>query len=254
MGEHDVYLNDYATRCFRDIADWDYVTARSAFRMGAHVQFLWCGLQAIEKYLKAILLYNRVSWASERIGHDLSRALEVAEKLPFRIELSEPSKKMIAHLDTYGRFRYLDVPYHVERKHLVMLDKAIYEIRSYCRVLNYTLGINDADIIQMMPRHLEAIAQAKESPSRKTRIPGGVLELILDDRTHAARPALVWKNLFFNNHGRRKVAFQWGFHAVNAPLSLRPELLDTLLQFIWLPGEVVRAYREELARRGKGAP
>lgn len=60
MSGDEADLNNFATRSFRDVADQDYVLARIAYRSELYAQFLWSGLQAIEKYLKAILLYNRI--------------------------------------------------------------------------------------------------------------------------------------------------------------------------------------------------
>ncbi len=54
-------VNDYITRSFRDVADEDYVAARALYRDGLDRQFLWAALQSVEKYLKAILAYNRIS-------------------------------------------------------------------------------------------------------------------------------------------------------------------------------------------------
>jgi HEPN domain-containing protein len=43
---------------FRDAADEDYLIARMAARSGLQFQYCWSSQQAIEKYLKAILLLN----------------------------------------------------------------------------------------------------------------------------------------------------------------------------------------------------
>ena len=56
----EVLPNDFAIRCFRDIEDGDYVSARMAYRAGLTMQYLWASQQAIEKYLKCILLPNRI--------------------------------------------------------------------------------------------------------------------------------------------------------------------------------------------------
>jgi hypothetical protein len=109
----DAYLNDFATRSFRDTADEDYIMARSAYRAELDTQFLWSDLQAIEKYIKAILLYNRIAQPQKhgtRLGHALDRGLKELKKLPFAVKLSKTSHDIIKHLDTYGRFRYLDNP------------------------------------------------------------------------------------------------------------------------------------------------
>ncbi|MCA1796649.1 MAG: HEPN domain-containing protein [Geobacteraceae bacterium] len=57
--EKRILINDFATRSFRDVADQDYIAARLSYRHGLYPQFHWQSLQALEKYLKAILLYNR---------------------------------------------------------------------------------------------------------------------------------------------------------------------------------------------------
>lgn len=45
-------LNDFAIRCFRDVADDDYIAARMACPTELVLQYLWASQQAIEKYLK----------------------------------------------------------------------------------------------------------------------------------------------------------------------------------------------------------
>ena len=55
----EISLINFANRCFRNIADKDYIAARLCYRNGLVPQFHWQALQAIEKYLKAILLINR---------------------------------------------------------------------------------------------------------------------------------------------------------------------------------------------------
>jgi len=53
-----VVLNTYATDIFRNQADFDYISARANYRLKLRQQFLWSAQQAVEKYLKAILLFN----------------------------------------------------------------------------------------------------------------------------------------------------------------------------------------------------
>ncbi|HCT5171431.1 TPA: HEPN domain-containing protein, partial [Enterobacter cloacae] len=56
----ELLLNDAARRSFRDMADQDYLSARLCYKHKLNFQFLWLSQQAVEKYIKAILLYNRV--------------------------------------------------------------------------------------------------------------------------------------------------------------------------------------------------
>ena len=53
-----VVLNTFASDIFRRQADFDYIAARANYRMHLRQQFLWSAQQAMEKYLKAILLFN----------------------------------------------------------------------------------------------------------------------------------------------------------------------------------------------------
>ncbi len=59
--ELQVILNTFARDVFRKQADYDYIAARMNYRMRLREQFLWSGQQAVEKYFKAILLYNGIS-------------------------------------------------------------------------------------------------------------------------------------------------------------------------------------------------
>lgn len=248
--KYDPYLNDFATRSFRDTADHDYIMARAAYRNELDAQFLWSGLQAIEKYIKAILLYNRIPQPTkpdERLGHSLSRGLKALEQLPFSIKLADTSHEIIKHLDTYGRFRYLDTPYFIRHNELIKLDKAVWEIRLYCRVINHQLKVGD-ELVDMLPHHLADIEQALRDPG-----PGhgtfGEIEAILSNKKHPARPALVWKNLFFNRHNRKTIKWRGRGHSVNSPLSLHPEILGEVLKYVWIPKEVQRAYEKALMER-----
>ncbi|UGB44644.1 hypothetical protein LQ772_11660 [Frateuria edaphi] len=250
--KYDPYLNDFATRSFRDTADQDYIMARAAYRSELNAQFLWSGLQAIEKYIKAILLYNRIPQPMKRdelLGHHLDRGVKALEALPFRMKLSNTSHEIIEHLDTYGRFRYLDTSYFVRDNELLKLDKAVWEIRLYCRVINHKLKV-DGKNVDMLPYHLADIERELKDP-RPVVGTGGVIETVLSNKKHAARTALVWKNLFFNCHNRKTIKWRSRTHSVNSPLSLHPEILEEVLKFVWLPGEVKRAYERKLSERMK---
>jgi HEPN domain-containing protein len=138
----DILLNDFAIRSFRDMTDGDYVVARMAYRARFPPQFMWSALQAVEKYLKCMLVLNRVK--ATGLGHDLHKALSRVEaRLPFKIKLSDKSRDLIRHLDRYGRFRYFESSYHVRDLEMTKLDLAVWELRRYCTILNYSLQLPD---------------------------------------------------------------------------------------------------------------
>jgi HEPN domain-containing protein len=68
-----IALFTLATEVFREQADKDYIVARSCYRMNLREQFLWASLQACEKYLKGILLFNERSARHDPALYDRSR-------------------------------------------------------------------------------------------------------------------------------------------------------------------------------------
>ncbi len=218
-----------------------------SYRAGLISQFHWSGLQAVEKYLKAIFLLNRIK--AKDVNHNLAKALNYVKELPFDIKLSPSSKKLLEYLDTFGRFRYLESSYYVDGPKLIELDKTIWEIRRYCRVLNYDLKLANGQTKNMFDLELERITNSEKEAPYKFRLAGGALEEILDKKDNPARKPLIWQNGFFGSATRNKVKMVIHFHSMNSPLSLHPEILDEVLNYIFLPKEVVKAYREELTKR-----
>lgn len=245
----DTLLDDFAVRCFRDVADHDYIVARMAYRASLFQQFHWSSLQAVEKYLKAILLFNRIK--ARNVNHDLGWAIKHTEKLPFEIRLSESSKRFIDHVDTFGRFRYLESSFYIYGPKLVELDKTVWEFRRYCTRINYEERFQDGRPINMMHYKLEQINRSEYENSQKFRLLGGTLEKIIDKKDHPARQALIWQNAFFGSSRRRNVTMPVYTHSTNAPLTLHPEILEEVLRYVFLPKEVVEAYRQELSKRSK---
>ncbi|CAG1022954.1 hypothetical protein DOJK_02016 [Patescibacteria group bacterium] len=242
-----IYLNDFATRSFRDVADQDYIAARLSYRNGLYTQFHWQSLQAFEKYLKAILLYNRIK--ANDINHDLARAIKHTEKLPFGIRRSDSTDEFIKHISRFGRFRYLESSYSIHGPKLVELDKAVWEIRRYCRVLNYDLNIGGGTLKNMLELEIEGIINAEKSPPHKFKIHGGLLEKIIENPENVSRGALIWQNAFFGTVTRKSVKVPTPFQAVNSPLSLHPEMIDKVIEYVFLPKEVITAYREAVKEK-----
>lgn len=222
----DSLLNDFAIRSFRDIGDADYIAARMACRAALVTQYLWGSQQAIEKYLKCILLLNRVPAANVR--HDLGAALSsINASGKLTMDLTGGTKEFIERLDVYGRFRYQEISNHAFGLEIVTLDRAAWELRRYCT-------------LSAQPR--QAILR-DGFPAPMVRIPGGYLERIIDEKENAARGPLLWQNAFFGNRARRTVRLKGWFKASNSPLYLHPEILDEVLKYVFLPKEVIAGYR-----------
>jgi len=241
-------LNDFATRSFRDTADGDYVAARLAYRARLIPQFLWLSLQSLEKYVKCILVLNRVSAIHRR--HEVTPLLnrfQAARK--FDIKLSRSSRSFIEYLDTYGRHRYFETPYYTRDVEIMRLDLAVWEVRRYAHVIDYYIA-TPKGIVHLLQQELRQIENAENRPHRY-RIMGGVLEGIVAKRDHPSREPLLWQNAFFGGRHRRTVRLAAHFHAANSPLSLHPEILDEVLRFVYLPADVVQEYRRLAEQAGK---
>lgn len=235
-------LNNFATRSFRDIGDGDYIAARLSFRAQLMPQFLWQSLQTIEKYLKCILVLNRIQAPK---SHDIQKLLESFEKTKkFDVRLSPETRKFFTYLDTYGRFRYYETPYYTRGYELFSLDRAVWELRRYARVIDYKIKIDDGGDIHFLKHELAKNEQAEQRPPQEFSIIGGHLERVLAKRDHPSRSALIWHNIYFGSGRRKTVKHQKMSSSGNSPLALNPELLDEVLKYVFLPKDVVAAYRK----------
>lgn len=251
----DPRLNSFAIRSFRDTADYDYINARLAWRGRLIPQFHWAALQSIEKYLKCVLMLNRVPRdPKDRLSHDLGKALARVEKnLTFPIRLSASSRELIEHLDKFGRFRYLEVSYYARGLEVLQLDQAVWELRRYCQWLNTTLKLDDGKVINLQPLLLKSFESAEAAP-HKFRLIGGQVEKILADPSHPAREALVWRNMYFGSRTRKQVRIRSYSPSTNAPLAMDPDLLDEVLKYVEVPSAVATAYRTSQAARKQNRP
>jgi HEPN domain-containing protein len=241
MTSPDALLNDFTIRSFRDTADQDYIAARLAFRARLISQFLWSSLQAFEKYLKCLLVLNRIP---AKRGHDLGEILQEFEKQnSFEIRLTPPTRKFLQFLDTYGRHRYFESSWYVMGGELVDLDRAVWEVRRYARVMFYEFHFTDRPKVSALPIELRRNIDAESRHPHEFHTMGGHLESIVEKKTHPARDALIWQNGFFGRSHRRSVQMRSGLQAANSPLTLHPELLDEVLKYVWLPKDVIHAYR-----------
>lgn len=244
----DRHINGFATQSFRDQADRDYIAARLACRADLMPQFLWSAQQAVEKYLKAILLYNRVP--AKRVGHNIETALQLVEAIPktlFTINLSSRSRKFIDHLATCGQNRYIEQPYHVSGHVLVDLDLAVWELRRYCQVLNVFGKVLPEKEQKLLAQALADLTKSDTEPRHKFRLHGGFLEEVLKSPKHLARSSLLWNNATFASRKRATIKVRDHVMGGNPLLYLYPEMLNELLQYVSLPGKLEQAYKDHLA-------
>jgi len=243
ISHKDRLINDFATRCFRDMADGDYIAARLAYRAKLFPQFLWLGHQSIEKYLKCILLQNRI--VAKDVSHDLLAGLaklDAHNRYPVR--LSDMSRKFVEYLNNYGSgLRYLDVSYYLLNHEILLLDHTVWDLRRYAEAHDFWVRGPDGNLISLLPSGLAKIRRSETEP--KARFPGvgGLLEKIIADRKHPAREPLLWQNPRFGRV-RKTIRLRGHLSAVNAPLFLHPEIVDDVGHYVHIPKDVAAAYRE----------
>jgi HEPN domain-containing protein len=244
---------DFARRSFRDVADHDYVLARVAFRRGLDVQFLYLGHQAVEKYLKAILVFNFVSTKS--LKHDLPAALnKVRTCLPFRVKIPDDVAEFVARLSAFTS-RYFEYSYGVSGRRLNALDKAVWHIRRYCADWNCVERHEDGTFTETLNIPLDRIhaADYKKEPFR-FRLPFGVLEDLLADGSSELRSELVWNNRYFWDGAAAPVHHLRGASA-NPTLTLHPEAFEELDKLVHFSGEFRNHFQPKpKKRRTRTAP
>jgi hypothetical protein len=223
----DDALNDFAIRCFRDEGDADYISARMAFRAALDGPVLWASQQTIEKYLKCILLLNRIK--ARDIYHELDKALDCLAGFP--LDLTPATTSFIEHVDAFGKSRYLEVSRVAYGRDIVRLDRAVWELRRYCT-------------LSESPRLIKLL-RGVPPPKPKVQLPGGYLESIIDEPNDPAREPLLWRNLFFGVRTRRYVRVSGWTKAKNSPLYVTPQVLDEVLTYVHIPKAVVTAYRTQ---------
>lgn len=246
----DPQINDFATRSFRDLADQDYIAARIAYRLELDQQFQWCALQAIEKYLKAILVYNRCS--SKNLGHDLRRALARVKQLgALQFEVPRDVEEFVGYISDYGVDRYLSHPTYLRYGAFLTLDKAIWHIRRYCFGMHQVVLLRDGtekDLFEINRR--KATNPYFLGHPHKYRLFGGYLEKVIEKRRAAYEP-LVWKNFFYGRARKRRIRnFTFRTSSVNPTHALHEEIFGALDDLVDFPAGIRKHYQARAGNRG----
>lgn len=217
--ELQVILNTFASDVFRRQADFDYVAARENFRMQLRQQFLWSAQQAIEKYLKAILLFNDKSARypqkkhpqekPKEFNHNLAALIQEVETITiFKFELGQKHQRFLKYLDQQGQNRYLSTTAYNTGEVLQQLDETVWHIRRYCQYMpDRWLGSQEP-----VPGLREASVRAALNPAHADHpqlfsIRAGDLEKIVKrPSSDPTRRALVWANMFYGSSRRKRVS------------------------------------------------
>ena len=226
-------LNTFATDIFRRQADCDYIAARANYRMKLRQQFLWSAHQALEKYLKAILLFNGRSAryyipageAKKReFRHDLDALLGEVQKIELlQFDIGPDDHKFLKYLSHQGGAnRYLSTSAYNASDAIHSLDRLVWHIRRYCQFIpDRGIGCREA-----VPGMQEAVVRSINDPSFKNSphtfaLFAGELESVINgDPKDPARRALLWANLFYGKKKRHRVTYD-SFSSTEIPPNER---------------------------------
>jgi len=236
-------VNDFAIRSFRETADKDYIAARMSYRARLIQPFLWSALHCLEKYVKCILILNRVR---AHKGHSVLPGIEkMKQHGKFELDLSAATVKFIKKLEDYGaEYRYYEVSYDIMPFDLARFDRSVWEIRRYCQSLDYEIVDLNGKAVNVLNQELDRVHQAKEMRLKGTCVLGGVLEKIIERRDHPAREALIWNNLFFGPSRRKSVKMRSDWEAGNSPFFPNPEIIDEVVKYVYVPKDIAEGVRQ----------
>jgi hypothetical protein len=128
--EEHAGLNYFAQRAFLEIADGDYIAARSLFEQHLWPQFFWARQQTFEKLLKCTLLLNRVK--ASQVGHDLDAALAKVRATIPALALRESTEEIVKASWKEGADRYFSYSDQILGAELIEFDRSVWELRQYC--------------------------------------------------------------------------------------------------------------------------
>ena len=222
MAHHtETLINAFAFIGFRNAADGDYIAARTTFRRQLFPQFFWLAQQAVEKYLKCLLLLHRQNIPQI---HDLQRLLALADQVfdqPLR--RSEQTDRVIAEINVGPMIRYGELSWDIDRDIRPEVDRCVWEIRRYCQAVKH---VQDGAVEDRTTEVLTSVQSSDDAPRSKFRLTGGLLESVLDNKSSEARKDLVWRNACFGSRQVREGIYpDRYFQIVNTPAFVWPELL-----------------------------
>ena len=192
-----------AVQCFRDTADQDYIHARLAYENNLIPQFLWSSLHCLEKYSKCMLVANGNEVKNS--GHKIEPLIsKFEEDAGVSINLSADVKDFIERLDETAKYRYMTVSNESNGRDIYLLDKAVHEIRRYCKQFSFNEEERKSQILELSIKN-------PESYNQRISLVDGHLERILTEKDsngnyHRARKALVYRNAFFSLKRRSTVS------------------------------------------------
>jgi len=225
-------LDSVAKEGFRDVADYDYIGARVSFRLHLRDQFYWSALQALEKYLKAILLFNGVK--VKDISHSLQKLYRrVLERTGFEISLNENQKQFLSIIEKFGNNRYRTKESRIIGHELFEFDQLVWMIRHYA--LSTNLIVDGVTKTEWYVNNL-APPDERETPTINQLIDGELEKILSHDASNPHRQELVWCNRYYG----------WTENATQIPEIVRSSSHIPVYERDWFKNKFVE-YKKPLA-------
>lgn len=237
-----VYLNEFAQR-LRNIADDDYIDARTLYRNERYRGFIYHASQAVEKYLKTILLFLEIKAPDK---HYLVKLYTTIKKNSV-FELKPDSISFIKELEGMGQaVRYDATPYSYDLDLIHYLDFFVRDVRPYCKSRFVPPNILQAG---KASAHLN-LKSGHEYNSKNIIFNGHLEQIIKSRKTNNFKSNLTWNNLYFYNKNKPKKIYVFnGNRSMNlAPISSRKRHAKRIFEYVKtyykFPANIVRYYLE----------
>ncbi len=197
----------FVIRSFRDTADKDYINARICYFCKLDNQFFWSSLQALEKYLKSILLFSGIN--TKDLSHDIVKSLNRLQEindLAFDFINDKRLTDFIQYILLQGNNRYNDKSRYLKPYTLFELDRSVWMIRRYCQqIRKFCRGKNDISKFPINQTTLDNIEVDSSKNPHQFSISGGYLEIIINSKDSLARKYLVLKNPYFGKNRKKTI-------------------------------------------------
>jgi hypothetical protein len=227
----DEKIDRFIERSFRDVADADYIAARICWRRELGHQFFWMGLQAVEKYLKGILLFHRKP--VHKFSHGLAQALLEVKKLSdIDLKLRPEVEKFVHILEEQGRNRYFEWNFVLRKQDFLLLDELVWHLRVRCVTLASEVKQQDGKVVWTLQEHFKKVKS--HQPGKNVNhivIPFGKLEQISSGKSEA-RKDLIWKNFFFGSRYKRHIKFRPHVLFESSHIVVYPEIFSELNKLV----------------------
>lgn len=224
------YTNALVKTMFVATADQNYATARWAFLNRLYLDFFWLSLHAVEKYLKAILLYNNRT--AKGYNHDIVKLHVAVLKLDLNLSFEDVSRPSVIPADlhwtdeTADSFikrmndmgnpnnRYMLYGFVQRPDDLIKLDQLVWNIRRHCRPFKQTITAR-----RTAEKTIDWVQALKKNIDQWYLSGDLLIERAAAGKTQEAiHDALFTLNFAFAPHADHRLE-EWPFSGANPPLA-----------------------------------